>query len=146
MNNSNGEKNGVENSQPVGNSSSQYNYVNIGILVSMGLKCIGLYPLIIKVAEKKTAEEISFVTPILFFLAFAIIFVISILKKFYIPAVLFFIGMVGGAILFVQKLVYHLSEEPSNNNNKQYYNEVKNYDQNIDNYKQFQQTKMPTSS
>ena len=124
--------------------SNSYNYVNIGILVALSLKCIGLYPLIIKVAEKKTAEEISFATPVFFFTAFSILFAISIIKKFYIPSSLFFIGMFGSAILFVQKLIYHLSDETtSSKNNEKYYDEAKNYNNEINNYNKFSKTNMP---
>jgi len=81
-------------------------YSGIGILFGMTIQAFALIPIIVKVAQKKTAEEISFVTPVMFLFSFIIFGVISLAKKFYLPLIIFVIGIVTSAMLLVQKLMY----------------------------------------
>ena len=83
------------------NVANKLDYFGIGILVAMGLKCFALIPTIAQVAKTGTVEEISIVTPIFYTIAFLVLFIISFLKKYYIPMLLFIIGVVTAIILLV---------------------------------------------
>ena len=113
-----------------------------GIFIAMFLKIFSLLPTVIKVAKLKTAEDISIITPILLLIAFSILFVICIIKKYHLPLLLFCIGIVISAILLIQIVIYNNSEDNNNNNNlskssqknNKYYDKINNYNNNIRNY------------
>lgn len=132
-NNSNQNINNNEANNQV--TKPQFDYFGIGILVAMALKSFALIPTIAQVTKTGTLEEISIVTPIFFMVAFFILFVISFLKKYYIPMLLFIVGTITSIILLVQKIIYDRSGNVSTNlkNDKEsaddrYAQQVKEYE------------------
>jgi|SaaInlStandDraft_5_1057022.scaffolds.fasta_scaffold158952_2 hypothetical protein len=122
------------------NVANKLDYFGIGILVAMGLKCFALIPTIAQVAKTGTVEEISIVTPIFYTIAFLVLFIISFLKKYYIPMLLFIIGVVTAIILLVQKIIYEKSNKNNNPDikeiNDKYFEQAKNYDEEVDKYQE----------
>lgn len=81
-------------------------WVNIAVFIAIALKTFGLIPLVIRVARTQSAEDISYITPIMFLLAFLILCVVSIAKKVYAPILLFLIGITASVVLLIQKIMY----------------------------------------
>ena len=121
-------------------SANKLDYFGIGILVAMGLKCFALIPTIAQVAKTGTVEEISIVTPIFYTAAFLVLFIISFLKKYYVPMLLFIIGVVTAIILLVQKIIYEKSDKNNNPDikdiNDKYFEQAKDYDEQVDKYQE----------
>jgi uncharacterized protein with PQ loop repeat len=105
------------------NNSLSYDFIGLFILIAMLLKACAQIPLIIKVTQTKSAEDISMFTPIMFLISFSILSAISLIKKLYMPLLIFIIGVATSIILIVQKITY----EKSKDNNIQ---ELPNYQQN----------------
>jgi len=86
-------------------------YSGLTILFGLGLQAVALIPLIARISLVKSAEEISFLTPILFLFTFIMFSVIAFTKKYYIPLIIFFIGIATSSVLLAQKFMYERSKE-----------------------------------
>ena len=104
-------------------SSSSYDFMGLFILIAMLIKACAQIPLIIKVTQTKSAEDISILTPIMFLISFSILGTLSLMKKLYMPLLIFTIGIATSIILIIQKSTY----EKSKDNNIP---ELPNYQQN----------------
>lgn len=93
-----------------GNSSPRVDFSGIGILAGLTLQAFALLPLIFSVAQKKSAEEISILTPIIVLFSFIVFSIISFTKKNYIPLAIFIIGIIISTMLLVQKVMYDRSK------------------------------------
>jgi len=109
--------NNYRNNNPNFNKYTEIDYSGLGILFGLAIQSIALFPIIIKVSVTKNAETISFLTPILFLSTFILFSIISFTKKYYLPLIIFFIGIISSSILLVQKYLYEkqkdLKEHPS---------------------------------
>lgn len=72
------------------------------ILIAMGLKVFGLLPLIVKINKTGSAKDVSLATPIMYLIAFVILGVLSFMKEFYVPLILFAAGIIISIFLIVQ--------------------------------------------
>jgi len=99
-----------ENQQPNVNSWANIDLEGWGILFAMFLKVFGLVPIVVRIAQTKSAEDISLATPIMFLVAFLILALISFKKAFYVPLGLFIIGIGVAVVLIVQKVLYEKSK------------------------------------
>ena len=81
-------------------------YSGIGILVGITIQAFDILPLIIRVHQTKSAEDISYVTPIMFLLAFILFTIISLVKVYFVPLIIYFIGIIFSSILLAQKYIY----------------------------------------
>ena len=120
-----------------------------GILVAMFFKTFALLPTVIKIAKVKTAEDISIVTPVFLLIAFTILFIICIKKKFHLPLLLFLVGIVVSVILLIQKIIYESSKSNDENNyNDKYLDKLDKYNKKVHHYdkKLFKQKNVPTYS
>ena len=104
-------------------SSSSYDFMGLFILIAMLIKACAQIPLIIKVTQTKSAEDISIMTPIMFLISFSILGTLSLMKRLYMPLLIFIIGIATSIILIIQKSTY----EKSKDNNAP---ELPNYQQN----------------
>jgi uncharacterized protein with PQ loop repeat len=104
-------------------SSSSYDFMGLFILIAMLIKACAQIPLIIKVTQTKSAEDISIMTPIMFLISFSILGTLSLMKKLYMPLLIFIIGVATSIILIVQKITYEKSKD-------NYAPELPNYQQN----------------
>ena len=104
-------------------SSSSYDFMGLFILIAMLIKACAQIPLIIKVTQTKSAEDISILTPIMFLISFSILGTLSLMKRLYMPLLIFIIGIATSIILIIQKSTY----EKSKDNNAP---ELPNYQQN----------------
>ena len=125
------------------NGKPDFDYFGIGILVAMALKSFALIPTIAQVAKTGTLEEISIVTPIFYMIAFFILFVVSFMKKYYIPMLLFIVGVITSIILLVQKIIYERSgnansdiKSDKKSSDARYAEQVKEYEENIKKYEE----------
>lgn len=115
----------MNNSENINNTTEvKSNGLNIdlegwGILFAMTLKVFGLVPIVVKIGQTKSAEDISLATPIMFLIAFLLLALISFKKAFYVPLGLFIIGIAVAIILILQKVLY----EKSKNNVEQQINQ-----------------------
>jgi hypothetical protein len=104
-------------------SSSSYDYLGLSILVAMLIKACAQIPLIIKITQTKSAEDISIIMPIMFLVSFSILGAISFSRKLYFPLMIFGIGIAASIILIVQISIYEKSknsdyeQSPNNQNN-----------------------------
>jgi uncharacterized protein with PQ loop repeat len=105
------------------NPSSSYDFMGLFILIAMLIKACAQIPLIIKVTQTKSAEDISILTPIMFLISFSILGTLSLMKRLYMPLLIFIIGIATSIILIIQKSTY----EKSKDNNIP---ELPNYQQN----------------
>ena len=99
-----------EMQQPNVNSWTNIDLEGWGILLAMCLKVFGLVPIIVRIAQTKSAEDISLATPIMFCVAFLMLALISFKKGFYVPLGLFVIGIGVSIVLIVQKVLYEKSK------------------------------------
>lgn len=104
--------NNSENNDATQTASNGFNIDLEGgcILLAMCLKVFGLVPIVVKIAQTKSAEDISLATPIMFLIAFLLLALISFKKAFYLPLGLFVIGIAVAVILIVQKVLYENSK------------------------------------
>lgn len=93
------------------NSNSSYDVVGLFILFAMLFKACAQIPIIIKVTQTKSAEDISIITPIMFLVSFSILTIISLVKRLYMPLLIFTIGIITSTILIIQKLIYEKSKK-----------------------------------
>lgn len=100
-----------KNIPPTFNKNTQIDFSGLGILFGLAIQSIALFPLIFKVSSTKNAETISFLTPILFLFSFILFSIISFTKKYYLPLIIFFIGIVSSSILLVQKYLYEKQKD-----------------------------------
>jgi uncharacterized protein with PQ loop repeat len=94
-------------------TSSNYDYIGLFILIAMLLKACAQIPLIIKITQTKSAEDISIIMPIMFLAAFSILGAISLKRKLYFPLLIFSIGIATSIILLVQISMYEKSKDTS---------------------------------
>jgi uncharacterized protein with PQ loop repeat len=94
-------------------TSSNYDYMGLFILIAMLLKACAQIPLIIKITQTKSAEDISIIMPIMFLAAFSILGAISLKRKLYFPLLIFSIGIATSIILLVQISMYEKSKDTS---------------------------------
>lgn len=94
-------------------TSSNYDYMGLFILIAMLLKACAQIPLIIKITQTKSAEDISMIMPIMFLAAFSILAAISLKRKLYFPLLIFIIGITTSIILLVQISMYEKSKDTS---------------------------------
>jgi len=88
------------------NNKIKIDYSGIGILVGITIQAFAILPLIIRVHQTKSAEDISYVTPIMFLLAFILFTIISLVKVYFVPLIIYFIGIIFSSILLAQKYMY----------------------------------------
>ena len=94
-------------------ATSNYDYMGLLILIAMLLKACAQIPLIIKITQTKSAEDISIIMPIMFLAAFCILGAISLKRKLYFPLLIFSIGIATSIILLVQISMYEKSKDTS---------------------------------
>jgi uncharacterized protein with PQ loop repeat len=92
----------------------QIDYSGIGIIVGLAIQAFAILPLIIRVDKTKSAREISYFTPIMFFFSFILFSIISLTKGFYGTLIVFFIGMVFSSVLLAQKYIYEKNRKYEN--------------------------------
>jgi len=95
-------------------SYPKIDYSGLGILFGMIIQAFALIPIIIKVSINKSAQDISIVTPMMMLFSFILFSVISFIKKFYFPLLIFIIGIVVSGILITQKVLYETSVSRKN--------------------------------
>lgn len=94
-------------------SSSSYDYLGLFILIAMLIKACAQIPLIIKITQSKSAEDISIITPIMFLTSFSILGAISLSRRLYFPLLIFVIGIATSIILIIQISMYEKSKDKS---------------------------------
>jgi hypothetical protein len=94
-------------------SSSSYDYLGLFILIAMLIKACAQIPLIIKITQSKSAEDISIIMPIMFLTSFSILGAISLSRGLYFPLLIFVIGIATSIILIIQISMYEKSKDKS---------------------------------
>jgi len=113
-------------------SSSSYDYIGLFILIAMLIKACAQIPLIIKITQTKSAEDISIIMPIMFLASFSILGAISFSRKLYFPLMIFGIGIAASIILIVQISIYEKSKSSvDNSSNNQLNNQLNNQQNNF---------------
>ena len=97
-------------------SSSNYDYLGLAILIAMLIKACAQIPLIIKITQTKSAEDISIITPIMFLVSFSILGGISLNRRLYFPLLIFSIGIATSIILIIQITMYEKSKDEQTSN------------------------------
>jgi uncharacterized protein with PQ loop repeat len=123
LKNSNISNSNIFNMQNLSSSSSSYDFMGLFILIAMLIKACAQIPIIIKVTQTKSAEDISIIMPIMFLISFSILAAISLNRKLYMPLLIFIIGIATSIILIIQKSTYEKSKD-------NYTPELPNYKQN----------------
>lgn len=100
-------------------SSSSYDYLGLFILIAMLIKACAQIPLIIKITQTKSAEDISIIMPIMFLVSFSILSAISFSRKLYFPLMTFGIGIAVSIILIIQITIYEKSKPNGESSNNQ---------------------------
>ena len=109
-------------------SSSSYDYLGLFILIAMLIKACAQIPLIIKITQTKSAEDISIIMPIMFLASFSILGAISFSRKLYFPLMIFGIGIAASIILIVQISIYEKSKSSvDSSSNNQLNNQQNNF-------------------
>jgi uncharacterized protein with PQ loop repeat len=109
-------------------SSSSYDYLGLFILIAMLIKACAQIPLIIKITQTKSAEDISIIMPIMFLASFSILGAISLSRKLYFPLMIFGIGIAASIILIVQISIYEKSKSSvDSSSNNQLNNQQNNF-------------------
>jgi len=109
-------------------SSSSYDYIGLFILIAMLIKACAQIPLIIKITQTKSAEDISIIMPIMFLASFSILGAISFSRKLYFPLMIFGIGIAASIILIIQISIYEKSKSSvDNSSNNQLNNQQNNF-------------------
>ena len=101
------------NLQNLSSSNSSYDYLGLFILIAMLIKACAQIPLIIKITQTKSAEDISIIMPIMFLVSFSILGIISLNRRLYFPLLIFTIGIASSIILIVQISMYEKSKDSS---------------------------------
>jgi hypothetical protein len=99
------------NNTPQHNTNQSYDFMGLFILIAMVIKACAQIPIIIKVTQTKSAEDISIITPIMFLVSFSILGAISLIKKLFLPLFIFIIGIISSIILIIQKISYEKSKK-----------------------------------
>jgi len=107
------------NFQNLTSSNSSYDTLGLLILIAMLIKACAQIPLIIKITQSKSAEDMSIISPIMFLVAFSILGAISLNRRLYLPLLIFSIGIATSIILIIQVSMYEKSknadyEQPPN--------------------------------
>jgi uncharacterized protein with PQ loop repeat len=76
----------------------------------MLIKACAQIPLIIKITQSKSAEDVSIIMPIMFLVAFSILGAISLNRRLYFPLLIFTIGIATSIILIIQVSMYEKSK------------------------------------
>ena len=105
--------NNFNNFGNLSSSSSSYDYIGLFILIAMLIKACAQIPLIIKITQSKSAEDISIIMPIMFLTSFSILGAISLNRKLYFPLLIFAIGIATSIILIIQISMYEKSKDKS---------------------------------
>lgn len=111
-------------------SSSSYDYIGLFILIAMLIKACAQIPLIIKITQTKSAEDISIIMPVMFLISFSILGAISLSRKLYFPLMIFGIGIATSIILIVQISIYEKSKSTVDDSSNNYQNNYQNNQQN----------------
>jgi len=111
-------------------SSSSYDYLGLFILIAMLIKACAQIPLIIKITQTKSAEDISIIMPVMFLISFSILGAISLSRKLYFPLMIFGIGIAASIILIVQISIYERSKSSVNDSSNNQQNNHQNNQQN----------------
>lgn len=110
--------------------SSSYDYLGLFILIAMLIKACAQIPLIIKITQTKSAEDISIIMPVMFLISFSILGAISLSRKLYFPLMIFGIGIATSIILIVQISIYEKSKSTVDDSSNNYQNNQQNNQQN----------------
>lgn len=94
--------------------NSSYDTLGLLILIAMLIKACAQIPLIIKITQSKSAEDISIISPIMFLVAFSILGAISLNRRLYLPLLIFTIGIATSIILIIQVSMYEKSKNSDN--------------------------------
>jgi len=110
------------NFQNLTSPNSSYDTLGLLILIAMLIKACAQIPLIIKITQSKSAEDVSIIMPIMFLVSFSILGAISLNRKLYFPLLIFTIGIATSIILIIQVSMYEKSknsdyENPPNHPN-----------------------------
>ena len=98
------------NFQNLTSSSSSYDTLGLLILIAMLIKACAQIPLIIKITQSKSAEDVSIISPIMFLVSFSILGAISLNRRLYLPLLIFTIGIATSIILIIQVSMYEKSK------------------------------------
>jgi len=98
------------NFQNLTSPNSSYDTLGLLILIAMLIKACAQIPLIIKITQSKSAEDISIISPIMFLVAFSILGAISLTRRLYLPLLIFTIGIATSIILIIQVSMYEKSK------------------------------------
>ena len=114
--------NNLNNFQNLTSATSSYDTLGLLILIAMLIKACAQIPLIIKITQSKSAEDVSIIMPIMFLVSFSILGAISLNRRLYFPLLIFTIGIATSIILIIQVSMYEKSknsdyEQPSSNYN-----------------------------
>lgn len=102
--------NNLNNFQNLTSSSSSYDTLGLLILIAMLIKACAQIPLIIKITQSKSAEDVSIIMPIMFLVSFSILGAISLNRRLYLPLLIFTIGIATSIILIIQVSIYEKSK------------------------------------
>ena len=110
------------NFQNLTSPNSSYDTLGLLILIAMLIKACAQIPLIIKITQSKSAEDVSIIMPIMFLVSFSILGAISLNRRLYFPLLIFTIGIATSIILIIQVSMYEKSknsdyENPPNHPN-----------------------------
>jgi hypothetical protein len=98
------------NFQNLTSSTSSYDTLGLLILIAMLIKACAQIPLIIKITQSKSAEDVSIISPIMFLVSFSILGAISLNRRLYLPLLIFTIGIATSIILIIQVSMYEKSK------------------------------------
>ena len=98
------------NFQNLTSPNSSYDTLGLLILIAMLIKACAQIPLIIKITQSKSAEDVSIIMPIMFLVSFSILGAISLNRKLYFPLLIFTIGIATSIILIIQVSMYEKSK------------------------------------
>ena len=115
-----------ENFNNLLNNQSSYDYIGLFILIAMLIKACAQIPLIIKITQTKSAEDISIIMPVMFLISFSILGAISLSRKLYFPLMIFGIGIATSIILIVQISIYEKSKSSIDNSSNNQQNNQQN--------------------
>ena len=102
--------NNLNNFQNLTSATSSYDTLGLLILIAMLIKACAQIPLIIKITQSKSAEDVSIISPIMFLVSFSILGAISLNRKLYFPLLIFTIGIATSIILIIQVSMYEKSK------------------------------------
>jgi len=98
------------NFQNLTSPNSSYDTLGLLILIAMLIKACAQIPLIIKITQSKSAEDVSIIMPIMFLVSFSILGAISLTRRLYLPLLIFTIGIATSIILIIQVSMYEKSK------------------------------------